>query len=296
MSKLVFLWFGKDYVSADDFKKLVVMCNSYFTHVYISMNVYFRDNCLDTITTDDDTLVIRKASYNQNNDSNGLYFIEFLNNNVKSYSMKINITDKWDAKLDETNNIHVNYYHLDLTKKIDFDLVNNEILFNLLTFFDKSCSQTHKSVAIVDLDDTLIDKDGEIIIQNLNQYLHILRTMFDYVILWSHGSIGHVNHVFNKNLAPFKKSFSDVIARTSSFFCMNKGIGTVLRHLNQKFSICSLSHTLLIDDQSKNYKYDYDYFIHAPNIPVIHNERMWAMLKDLYHNLYHSEIMKVIDH
>lgn len=220
---------------------------------------------------------------NKNGDPPGIYNISYINNSVKHYSLKLNI----NKESDESYNVHVDYLDITLNGSFNYEQYESDIQFKINIFHQhKPCKIA--SVAVVDLDDTLINENCEILIENLNNYLIIMKRFFDYIIIWSHGNQSHVNYAFNSVLAPYKKYFSDIIARSSQFKSNNKGIGIILRFLNRKYDVCQLSHTMLVDDQSCNYNRDYDYFIHTPCNDRLYNKRMWTMLKEVTIDIYDS--------
>ena len=254
------------------FKKLIDVCQEFFSHIYlVSRNV---------IKYLDDVEIIH-VPCNKTFDHPGIYYINKINNNIKCYSLKLNVNkDKCNIEEDETFHVHVTYKHINLNKTFNFKNFKAELQMNLSLFFRtrKISVKQSSSVAVLDLDDTIIDEKGEIIIENLGEYLTILKSLFGYIMLWSHGCQEHVNHIFKNSLAPYKSYFNLIVARSSSFQTKNKGISLVLQYLNTKEGILELDSTILIDDQPFNYNNDYDYFLHVPNKNKCHSERMWKLL------------------
>ena len=216
---------------------------------------------------------------NHLNDPDGVYTIEKISNSVKYYSLYLNINGPEDF---EQSDVHVDYLNYKVDKYFKVKQLKDVIQYKLDIFFPKNCpiSRTEaKSVAVLDLDDTLINSTGEIIINNLHQYLERLRQHFTYIVLWSHGCQRHVNHIFQNNMAPYVQYFNLIITRNSVCQKSKKGIGYILKQLNLKFQTTSLSTTLLIDDQFCNYNSDYDYFIHTPHITKNFSCIMYTLLE-----------------
>lgn len=277
--------------------KLLKLCRNYFTNIYLKESPFVNYNKYDNVKIK-----------NRNSDPPGTYIIQYINNNIKCYSLKLTLTngtvqDKvtpmeidddlnstlpindnniyqspMNEEQDNIFNVHVDYKVVKLAKNFNFENLKIDIESKLNSYFKYKPKKSPKSVVVIDLDDTLINKDFEIIIEPLDQYLNVLRQHFDYVVLWSHGCQQHVNHAFSTVMKPYFIYFNDIIAKSASSKIFNKGIGRLLYHLNKKFDVLELNNTLLIDDQLCNYNYDYDFFIHAPHNSDIHSTRMWELL------------------
>lgn len=259
------------------FLKIITTCMQYFTHVYVMGDGVMKLK-LDNM---------KRVKNNKNNDPPGLYCIDTLYKNIKFYSLKLNVNlSAEEHKLDKTYNVHVDYIHVKLTKNYKIKNLETEMTLYIKMFFQHE-NELQPSLAVVDLDDTLINREGDILVTNLKQYLRMLNSLFDFVILWSHGCQNHVNFIFETVMAPYKPYFKEILARNSTFEIHNKGLGCMLKYMNIKHGICELNYTLLIDDQSENYNRDYDFFIHAPTVTTQekHSERMWILLNELRHNL-----------
>ncbi|UBZ25638.1 38K protein [Carcinus maenas nudivirus] len=258
-----------------------IIKNTYklFTHIYILKNLSSQ------------LLKIETLNNNKNDDPPGLYYINKIYNNIKTYSMLLNLGSFEESNTDSTYNVHVDYLYYKITYQFDKKAFINNIKSQLDGFFRQKIEvNSTTSVAILDLDDTIINKNGDVIIKNLHKYLSTIQSMFDIIILWSHGCQSHVNNTFETTLSDYKIYFKDVMARQSSFKLINKGIGRVLKFLNSRYDICELSSTLLIDDQSCNYNKDYDYFIHVPVYDRLFNVKMWKLLSLIQKNLAKNEL------
>lgn len=121
------------------------------------------------------------------------------------------------------------------------------------------------SVIVFDLDETLLLK-GDLV--NVNHIVCLAKKCFNKVVLWSHGTTDHVIHHLRENINLF-----DLIISRSGFMqddrCPNKGIGFLLKQLNKKFNITTLTTTCLVDNDRRNFKNDYDMFIHVPEYALI---------------------------
>nr|WOZ57636.1 38K protein [Menippe mercenaria nudivirus] len=183
---------------------------------------------------------------------------------------------------DVASNVHVDYRLISLCSKFNVANLKRDIEAQLNTFFNHPKKAFDKaSVVVFDLDDTLIDCDYDIIIDDLNRFLLQCQRLFDLVVLWSHGCPKHVNHAFSTSMAEYRLYFTDVFAKTSSFVTNNKGCGKLLAMLNRKYGVQCLKETMLVDDQLCNYNNDYDLFMHAPSTSKKHSSRMWEMLNEV---------------
>ncbi|UVX94914.1 38K protein [Callinectes sapidus nudivirus] len=264
MKKIIFI---KNLENTKWTKKILNVCSSIFTHVYI-VDPEFKIQLQSIIF----------AENNKNEDSPGIYNINIVYNNIKNYSLMLNMNG--ESNYDETYNTHVDYLNYPISKNFNLSHFMNNLKFRINVFFNRNnITEINKSVAVIDLDDTLIDKEGDIIIKHLHKYLTNIKSIFDIIILWSHGCQNHVNHIFENSMAPYRSYFDIIIAKQSSNKTYNKGIGKVLKTLNVNYGICNLSTTLLIDDQSTNFNKDYDYFVHVPKYSKVFNKRMWRFLE-----------------
>ncbi|UOT91810.1 38K protein [Aratus pisonii nudivirus] len=264
----VFVEYYTNKKSCKKFQNIIELCNFYFTHIYIISNriITLNMNEITNKLTNDDL------------DPSGIYYIEVINNNIKYYSVKLNLNNDDDDINCHRKNVHVDYININLDNNYNKNNLNNEIYNNLQIFYKNNKTCKKSSVAVIDLDETIIDSECNIKLDNLHVYLTILNKVFDKVILWSHGCNSHVNHCFSTNLLEYKPYFCSILSKSSKSECKNKGIGFILKHLNLNYDICELKSTILIDDQKTNYNKDYDFFIHAPSSKKYFNERMWKML------------------
>ncbi|UHB41786.1 38K protein [Macrobrachium rosenbergii nudivirus] len=224
---------------------------------------------------------------NDNNDPSGLYLIREITNAIKCYSLMLNINIEKDYT--NNNDVHVDYIMYSINNDMDIKNLFNIIDAKVTTFYVINTKNTvirKKSVVVLDLDETLINREGKIIITDLHKYLGTLKTMFTYVVLWTHGCQRHANNIFQNSLASYKNYFDLVIVRNSNCQKSKKGLGYILKLLNEKYGVMSLSDTMLIDDQKSNYNYDYDYFIHVPRYNFrTFSTIMFRLLSNVQHEI-----------
>ena len=158
---------------------------------------------------------------------------------------------------DFTNNwLYFEYINLIIHDETEYSFSNEALnIYNIVNA--KKDVIKDANIAVFDLDDTIIDKDGKIIINDLHSELTTLRSYFDFIILWSHGNDCHVRYHTNK----IKFKFDLVLCRDE--IVKYKGTGKVFKELFYKYGVVSLKNTLLVDDLSENSAEDYDYIIIA---------------------------------
>ncbi|AII15847.1 38K protein [Penaeus monodon nudivirus] len=248
--------------------RFISICYNKFTHVYVVSGCDYKQ-------------VFKLGHirpYNSDDDAPGLYFIKEINNNIRYYSILLNVND---FKCQTQNyNIHVDFKYISIDKNFNEESFINDVDFYINSFYGKKKKLTKKSIVVIDLDDTIINRDGDIIIENFKEYFNIIKRTFDLVVLWSHGCQRHVNHILENALSAYRYEFDMIIVRNSALQVSNKGIGFMLKQANVRFNVEEFTQSLLIDDQSCNYLYDYDYFIHVPKGLSYnrYNKQMWKML------------------
>lgn len=268
--------------------KLLKETSFYFTHIYVR-NITFPYS--DII----------HLECNRPNDAPGIYTIDYVNANIKTYSMNLTVKtrvcssetgEQMEDEDESWQNTHVDYKTVVLCNNYNYDWLKADIEARLRCFFRNSKFGTlKKSIAVLDLDDTLIDEKYDLIIDNLDQYLMQLKKVYDYIVLWSYGCQQHVNVATSTTLRPYLKFFDCVIARGMSKTTHKKGIGKLLAHLNAKLGVIELGHTLLVDDQKCNYNWDYDYFLHAPSHSKHHSSRMWTLLFEMMQTIVKNDLI-----
>ena len=151
----------------------------------------------------------------------------------------------------------------DFTININVTIINNiDVAVEILNVhIDEFFNNKDKvaSVAVVDLDDTIINKDYKVIIDL--KYFTNLKKYFDYVILWSYGDDNHVQYAIHHCNLNF---FNYVLSKRKHETTYNKSLNQILLFLNKMKGVVKFSKTLLIDDQETNYNNDYDIFFNVP--------------------------------
>lgn len=112
-------------------------------------------------------------------------------------------------------------------------------------YFFRGTDTILKSVAVWDLDDTLIDKDGNVLVEAALFNKHC--ASFDCNVLWSHGNTQHVEEHVRK-LCQHGIEFDYIISRTEHDTTDKKGGGVLLHYLNQHMNIHGFKELQLIDD------------------------------------------------
>lgn len=115
-------------------------------------------------------------------------------------------------------------------------------------FFRGSSSRTDlRSVVVWDLDDTIVDGEDRLLIRQDVFARHVKH--FDFSVLWSHGSVDHVEkHV--RELRAHGITFDYIISRTGEEQTDKKGGGILIHHLNNAFRIHGYTRLELIDDKA----------------------------------------------
>lgn len=167
---------------------------------------------------------------------------------ITGYSILLNFNN--DEPEEVKKGLFVDY--VDATKYSNYREVA-EIANNLYDNFHKKIHK-EESVIVWDLDETIISKDGDLLFKGIEDY----NEYFDKSVLWSHGSSAHVSKYVHK----YKLKFDLYITRSyNTEYGDNKGMGLVLRRLNEKYNTCRISLSCLVDDTSSNFENDYTFFI-----------------------------------
>lgn len=204
---------------------------------------------------------------NKQDDDNGIILIDTINPLIKSYSIRICVNCDDELFQKESNiYIHIDYVNLNSVDFLDaIDVVNhkaNIFLSQVLIYKYK------QSILVLDLDDTIINKDGKYMIKDIKIVLHELMQLYDLVVLWSHGCSRHVNNSLQTSIQELDFKFDHIITKTTDTLSRNKGFGRIFKDLNLKYGIGEVSFSTLIDDQANNFVGDYDCFLHVPSYDV----------------------------
>lgn len=179
--------------------------------------------------------------------------------NIQCYSVRVFIDEKSrkHSERERNSNIHVDY--LIYNGLFDVMQVCRDLQMLKKQFFDRG--RLKKSVIVFDLDETIIDEHYNLVCKNVDNTVNASRAIFDLVVLWSHGNAKHVKRALKtRNL-----HFDMVLTRgATQTHCSNKGLGYVLKCLNENFDVGYISHSCLVDDTMENFKNDYNIFILVP--------------------------------
>lgn len=108
--------------------------------------------------------------------------------------------------------------------------------------------EASKKVIVFDLDDTLINANNECL-EDAHELLAHARRLYDYVVLWSHGSPLHVDDQLSK----FDIKLFDLVLRNNDGNQVNKN----LLHLYNYFPSCRFDNAKLVDDTVCNWTPEY---------------------------------------
>lgn len=126
-------------------------------------------------------------------------------------------------------------------------------------------NQTASSVIVFDFDDTLVSPDLQPFYQSLPADLALYRCMFDYVVLWTHGTQDYIYD--SLNVKKFKFDLVMSRFRNCSDTNVNKGLAAVLRQLNTEYGVNRLNFCVLVDDKPSNQIGEYDVFVEINTEP-----------------------------
>jgi hypothetical protein len=182
----------------------------------------------------------------------------FLYDNYKGKKIMLEFLDDEEKRLRCVSNYIVNI---------------NEEEYDCATMFDKIIKEKRsfyrtnktKSVLVVDMDETLIinvsDDEVKLKSKNTIKLLKELMSLFDISILWTHGNKKHIEFVYSK--LPELDIFDITIHRDKDLpLC--KGLGFILKKLNNAFDVTTISVSCLIDDKEDNFGNDYDIYAMIP--------------------------------
>jgi HAD superfamily phosphatase (TIGR01681 family) len=203
------------------------------------------------------------------------------NEMCKTYSIFLYVGELSDGVLEKEKRLShfIDYIHIGYNTPVEETI---ELCVENFSQYYKCYTDHPKKVIVFDLDDTLINRDNELFYGYIWDDLQKYRELFDYIILWSHGSELHVKDNLKRLLVDHDFKFDVILARkeTSDEEPTNKGLGQVLKILNRKDGVCTLQYACLVDDKMFNYSHDYDLFYHVSQItPGIYGEK-FAEVRD----------------
>lgn len=243
-----------------DFNKLLAQLGAIFTYIWVLPAKQFRRQaCLRTM-----------SQQNTNNDKKSNNFcarIKRICPQIKHYSCGLILHRS--EKQQQHHKIEYLRYFVDFWSS---DLSNLEkiqpALMRMKNNFERRDGEGMMQpvkIIVFDLDETLIDCDRKPLIVGLHAFLTAIKNSFNFIVLWSHGTASHVNTSLRHN--KLAGIFDLVICRENDEETDNKGLGFVLRSLNQKFGVQSIHTSVLVDDLVDNYIGDYDFFLNVPTEP-----------------------------
>lgn len=203
----------------------------------------------------------RTQQMNSPDDQNNfqLIFIQKIGSLIKNYSLRLFVDESNEnIEAEKQRNLHVDY---DTATLMDYSSLASAI--HRKTIFVSRINKPNLPVSVIvfDLDETLIDTNGQLLTTTTKKQLKRMRAIFDYVVLWSHGCNRHVDNILLTVMGDFRKIFDLTISRCIGDPVSNKGMGLVFRRLNEMYGISEISFCVLVDDQAQNYVGDYDCFL-----------------------------------
>lgn len=138
------------------------------------------------------------------------------------------------------------------------------------------------NVLVFDMDDTLINKDDELIADKADFIYGFkkLRDIFNYIGIWSHGNNRHVEQCHRKELNDIHLDF--VISRDANLNEQgNKSLIRILRILNKNYNVGSINFSVLVDDNSLNFNNDYSLFIEVKR-PIKNFQHFFKFINGKY--------------
>ena len=155
------------------------------------------------------------------------------------------------------------YFCMSTYNDYDVDTIMFNILFRMNKFSDNIIIR-EKSVFVVDLDQTLIGRNYELLfhIKDIADIFKKIKAKFDYIVLWTRGCRKHLQNFLRKYGDYLHFDYTITIDETPSINF--KPISLLLKRLNKERGIENFTRSCLMDDQISNFNYDYKYFIQMP--------------------------------
>lgn len=147
------------------------------------------------------------------------------------------------------------------------DVVSKPVIETIISkynnFFKNDLYNT-ASVIVWDLDDTILDRNYKLLNDQLVDVLQSQNYIFDYSVLWSHGTSHHVTKCLDILNRKYNINFDSCIAKKIEEYHKKdtcKNVSYVLKTLNDKFNITSFNFSCLIDDMCENLNNDYYVYV-----------------------------------
>ena len=254
-----------DDMDTESFTTFINTLNFYFTEIYLIDGTQRRSKSIKNGSATKMHLLYR------NLDKSYIHFVSQPPTNLTCYNFYVLLTKaktylmeslKPNSTMcdDKDRNMLIYTNHLTISSNVIREEHLNIIVQQQTNFFATSSAVC--TVIVFDLDDTLIDDKNQPLVSNLAEFIDHTRTIFDYVVLWSHGTCEHVHS--NLKMYKLQKSFDLVISRNYNENTKNKSIGLVFKELHKKFNISQISMCALVDDLKDNFNEDYDYYLQVP--------------------------------
>jgi hypothetical protein len=166
-------------------------------------------------------------------------------------------------EISRQNSFYATFFYRESPESSEFVLDLNSVL----STYGPTTSPKIASVAVFDLDDTIITPERVIFYEKIFEDLELFREIFDYVVLWTHGTEDYLSAQLNN----LKFKFDVLIARrreNDSPDIPNKGLAAVLRELNATYNVHEISYSILVDDKLSNFNNDYDLMLFVDRKPM----------------------------
>jgi hypothetical protein len=168
----------------------------------------------------------------------------------------------FQKNIEAQNSFYVTYYYEKMPSQQQF-LMD---LYKVTSVYSPLPNPIARSVAVFDLDDTIISPELELFYDNILIDLELFREIFDYIVLWTHGTANYLQ----SRMRSIDFKFDLLMARKDDIDlppALNKGLAAVLRELNNKYNVQCIKYSLLVDDKLSNYNQDYDCMLHIDSQP-----------------------------
>lgn len=197
----------------------------------------------------------------------------------------------------------INYFENICDKHVFYDALHYDecpTTYELCSHMQNKINSFNKiersaNVIVFDLDDTLISEHLELFYKSIFSELAEYKNVFDYVVLWTHGTEDYLNQILCK--LKWKFTFDIMIARKRNVELgkQNKGMSAVLRELNTTYGITNIKFGVLVDDKQSNFIGDYDVMLWINSIPTTgFYARSLAKIKQEYENYINNKSVKSI--
>lgn len=140
-------------------------------------------------------------------------------------------------------------------------------IVNVISTYSPTVEQKSATVVVFDLDDTIITPEYKLFYNEILLDLEQFREIFDYIVLWTHGTEDYLA----RRMRDINFNFDIMMSRKRDIDDppqMNKGLSAVLRCLNEKYNVKTIKYAVLVDDKLENYNQDYDFMLLIDKKPL----------------------------